>query len=165
MSRVRVGIVVFFLTSGVLPLLGCGSGPGDLNPVSGVVTLDGEPLAGATVNFSPTSDSTGRPAVGTTNDQGVYELTDMQHSQAGPGVAAGEYRVSITKTSGGNRSMPDEHDPDNPDNEGLPDPTAGGAAAVKSLVPDKYTDRSSSGLIATIESGKNENVDFELTSN
>lgn len=146
--------------SGMLTVLGCGSGPGDLNAVSGMVTLDGEPLSGATVSFSPASDGSGRPAVGTTNEQGVYELTDMRFSQAGPGVAVGEYIVTISKTSVAEQSYPEEDDPNYGD---LPDPTSTGSTGVKSLVPEKYGDRSSSGLTASVESGNNENVDFELT--
>ncbi len=161
MYKIRIGVVAL-LALGVLSVLGCGSGPGDLNPVSGKVTLDGEPLAGATVSFSPVSDDSGRPAVGTTNEQGVYELTDMRFSQAGPGVAPGEYQVTISKTSVAEQSYPEEDDPNYGD---LPDPTGTGSSAVKSLVPEKYGDRSSSGLTATVESGSNENVDFELTSN
>lgn len=147
------------LVSGMLPLLGCGSGPDDLNPVTGVVTLDGEPLAGATVSFSPVSEGSGRPAVGTTDEQGVYQLTDMRFTQAGPGAAPGKYHVTISKTSVAEESLPEEDDPNYGD---LPDPTSTGTG-VESLVPEKYTDRSSSGLTATVESGANENVDFELT--
>ncbi len=64
---------------GGLLLAGCGpsSDVPKLAPVHGVVTMDGKPLANATVRFIPES---GRPSVGVTDEQGRYELnyTDEQ---------------------------------------------------------------------------------------
>ena len=71
---------------------GCARGPGDtpdLGTVSGTVTLDGKPLAGATVEFSPES---GRPSSGETDAGGKYVL---QYSANNPGAKVGKHVVRI----------------------------------------------------------------------
>ena len=46
-----------------------------LVPVSGAVTLNGKPLAGATVEFVPTGSTHGTGAYGCTDKTGKYELS------------------------------------------------------------------------------------------
>ena len=76
-----------------LTFTGCG---GNLVTVKGKVTLDGEPLSGATVSFVPMgqgSDKLGTP-IGLTDDSGIFYLTTRdQHDGAMPG----EYKVTIKK--------------------------------------------------------------------
>jgi hypothetical protein len=72
---------------------GCGGGASDtpeLGQVSGTVTLDGQPLAGANLEFVPQEG--GRPSVGTTDEAGHYEL---RYSQDEPGAKVGTHTVSI----------------------------------------------------------------------
>lgn len=71
-----------------LMISGCGSD--ELNSVSGTVTLDGQPLKGAFVTFSPAEG--GRPASAETDDEGRYEL---QYSRTSKGTGAGKYVVTI----------------------------------------------------------------------
>lgn len=76
-------------------LSGCGS---DLSQVSGVVTLDGQPLRGgddirATVTFQPTSNA-GTTAVGLLNENGQYRLSTGSEE----GVLPGEYYVTCSAT-------------------------------------------------------------------
>ena len=68
---------------------GCGGSGLDLAPVSGRVTLDGEPLANVTVTFLPKD---GASASGRTNDNGEYELTTI----AEKGALLGEHTVTVT---------------------------------------------------------------------
>jgi hypothetical protein len=75
----------------VLFALGCGDGKPV--PVQGVVTLDGEPLDGATVTFMSSGDSM-RPATGYTDQAGVFHLTSFKKDD---GAFPGEYRVLVTK--------------------------------------------------------------------
>ena len=76
-----------------LPLLivavGCGSN-GTVK-VEGIVTLDGKPLADATVTFH-SADGKGRTAIGTTDAQGNYSL---QSYSANDGIVPGDYKVVV----------------------------------------------------------------------
>jgi len=71
---------------------GCGkpSDYPDLFPVSGSVTMDGQPLDGARVSFVPNG---ARPSSGTTDSSGRYEL---QYTGEYAGAVAGKHRVSIS---------------------------------------------------------------------
>lgn len=76
-------------------LSGCGNG---LSQVSGVVTLDGEPLQAsdeihATVFFQPTFPK-GASAAGILNSKGEYSLSSGSQS----GIAPGEYLVTVSAT-------------------------------------------------------------------
>jgi len=73
--------------------IGCSGKPADqpdLAPVTGTVTLDGDPLAGVTVAFESPD---GKVAFGQTNEAGQYELT-----YKGPwkGAVLGQNTVRIT---------------------------------------------------------------------
>lgn len=70
----------------------------ELTPVSGKVTLDGEPVAGAKVVFLPQKLFVEQslphpPAAGITDDKGVYHL----QTDKADGAPAGEYLVLISK--------------------------------------------------------------------
>jgi len=72
--------------------VGCGrTNPGyTMLPVAGVVTLEGEPLAGAEVMF----DSADAPrGFGLTDEEGRFSVTTRQY---GPGLPAGTYRVFVS---------------------------------------------------------------------
>ncbi|QDU06987.1 hypothetical protein [Gimesia aquarii] len=74
--------------------VGCGGGAGSDQPklgtVSGVVTMDGQPLADVIVTFDP---SQGRPSNGKTNGEGKYELGYLRDTK---GAVIGSHTVSIT---------------------------------------------------------------------
>ena len=84
----------------VLLTLGCGPGGPKLTPVSGTVTLNGSPLAGATVTFLPRDGTPGFGGVGKTDASGVYSLRGSRDDARG--IPPGEYRVVLSK-----RLMPD----------------------------------------------------------
>ena len=87
-----------------LVLCGCSKDPNQpaLVPLSGQVTLDDQPLAGAEVSYVPVGATKGAGSTGRTNADGVYQLTAVR---GGAGVVPGEYRVAISK-----RVMPDGSD-------------------------------------------------------
>ena len=90
-------IVLFAVVIG-----GCARKPDPvLVPASGVVTLDGKPLAHGLVRFSPTERGISAAWIseGTTDDEGRYELV----APMGPGAVAGTHRVTVSE--GG---VPDE---------------------------------------------------------
>jgi hypothetical protein len=70
--------------------LGCGGGQKPI-PTSGVLTLDGEPLADARVTFLPTSEG-GRMAWGQTDSLGRFRLTT---SNTGDGALPGQYKITV----------------------------------------------------------------------
>jgi len=79
-------IAVVLLTT----IVGCG--PSDVKPVSGVVTLDGEPLVGAWVVFTPLEGEKKTSSRGKTDESGKYELRFTSDTQ---GALLGKQMVQI----------------------------------------------------------------------
>ncbi len=91
----------------VVSIGGCGSSSGDLPdlaPVSGTVTLDGQPVGSVSVLFESAS---GRAAGGTTDENGRYEL---YFSGGVKGAELGVNTVRIT-TALDHPAPPDYRDP------------------------------------------------------
>jgi hypothetical protein len=65
--------------------------------VKGRVTLDGQPVAGATVLFVPEPEVRGRPASAITDSDGNFCLTTYR---AEDGAVPGAYRIVVSKTKG-----------------------------------------------------------------
>lgn len=82
-----------------LAAAGCGGSDADLASVRGTVTLDGEPLAGARVEFDPVPEemvrgkSTGSASYGLTDSSGRYTL---QYTPEQEGALIGKHVVRIT---------------------------------------------------------------------
>jgi hypothetical protein len=80
---VLVAILVFLVA-------GCGRGDRpELAPVEGAITLDGDPLAGATVVFTPVQ---GKKSRAITDEKGHYELIYLRDIK---GAIPGEHTVTI----------------------------------------------------------------------
>jgi hypothetical protein len=116
-----------------LLLTGCGSGDG-LARVKGKVTLNGEPLEGAIVQFQPTEEG-GTASAGKTDANGRYVL---MHTFDQPGALPGEHVVSIRTAA----AYYDEED-----------------SEAEERIPAKYNSRSE--LKRTVAPGRN-TFDFEL---
>jgi len=71
---------------------GCG-GKDKPIPVEGVVLLDDQPLAGATVTFAPLAEE-GVPATGRTGQDGKFTLAT---GDGRSGALPGEYKVMVSK--------------------------------------------------------------------
>lgn len=143
-----------FMLAMALGTLGCGTATDSdrptTYPVSGTVTMNGQPVADANVNFQ-LADGT-RGALGVTDAQGRYELTTFT---AGDGALPGEYSVVITKYE---KAPPGtEASEDDPDY----DPFAP-AFEPKNLLPERYANPQTSNLSATIAEEPT-TVDFQLT--
>ena len=133
---------------------GCNSGlrelpeeTAELVPVGGVVTLNGEPLANAVVQFYPTSGGgQGAGYFGHTDLTGRFDLA----SPAGPsGAAPGSYTVAISKFA-------------RADGSPFPPDADSGVFAAEGVehVPPKYSDPGRTELRATVpQEGK---TDFEF---
>src|SRR5262245_29539592 len=79
------------LLAGILACAGAGCrSPDKPVAVRGTVTLDGQPVAGAAVQFVP--DGEGLPAIGETQADGTYALTTHE---PGDGAVPGKYMVVI----------------------------------------------------------------------
>jgi hypothetical protein len=78
---------------------GCGPKPAETIPVSGLVTLDGQPLSGANVIFVPQGETKGNGGLGTTNADGRFEarLNDNRSDKGQLGLFAGSYKVLVSK--------------------------------------------------------------------
>jgi hypothetical protein len=131
----------------VLLLAGCGKDANEpeLVPVAGTVTLNGAPLAGATVSFIPLDETHGSGAEGRTDKEGKYRL---KYRTGREGAPAGEYKVAIIKYV-----LPDGSDapPDVPpaDSPGRP------------LLPPAYSDPEQTTLKKTVAPGGGP-IDFDL---
>lgn len=117
-------------------LIGCGetvkSPP--LGKVTGIVTMDGQPLANAVVSFQPEK---GRPSGATTAADGKYDLIYVESTH---GALVGEHLVRITTYV----------------EEGSPQ-----EQTFKETIPKKYNTKSE--LKETVKAGNNK-IDFKLES-
>jgi hypothetical protein len=130
---------------------GCSGATDDFprEPVSGTVTLDGQPLANGTITFSPTGashDGEGMGGGGDTIKNGKFSLgRDV-------GLLPGTYNVAIYAS-------------DKPSERTKPAQAAGGKPAelAKELIPEKYNSKSE--LKAEIKKGGgNGSLKFDLQS-
>ena len=153
-----------FLILGCLGVsfFGCGqsSGP-NVQYVHGVITLDGAPIEGAAVFFSP-EDSSGIGASGMTQSDGSFTL-NAQAAKPGAGTVVGEYAVTVSKVEMLEFPDIDEDDPryGTAEQERLEE--AASRAKPKVIVPEKYNTPESSPLHAEVVSGMNE-FKFDLVS-
>ena len=140
--------VSILVTVGIV-LTGCSnSSRARTYPVTGTVTLQGKPVAGAAITFVPTGNE-GEAASAITDSNGKYALTTWR---AGDGARPGEYRVKISKQEQQtvdpskmvkNLSIEEEQKIYVESKKPRP-PT-------KSLIPSKYQDDQTSGLVHKVE--------------
>ncbi len=157
---------------GVLTAAGCSSNPAvypEVADVVGVVTLDGQPLEGATVTFAPEA---GRASSGVTDSTGRYSLN---YTGSIRGAMLGAHRVMIKKMVQDKAATPSKAEQfmDKATNlmlqdAGLPLTTAANDKKSEPLKPiminvvaAQYSGPESI-LTAEVEPYKNE-IDFDLT--
>lgn len=153
----------------VLPALGgCSKGASIKTvPVTGKVTLNGQPLSGATVTFLSSATgpdgSAAAPSSGVTGADGAYKLITMASGRdVADGIPPGDYKVIVTKPASGGANL---SDPEFAAKMGTMSPEELQAAqAAKSEVPDRYGKPDASGLTAHVEASGAQTVDFTLTS-
>ena len=129
---------------------GCSSGASTV-PVSGRITLDGQPLAGAHVSFQPEGGSgslsesgAGSGSYALTAADGSYSLRLAQGDR--PGAVVGKHRVEI--------NMRNESD-DDTDRHGKPPP-------LTKVIPARYNLRTE--LTCDVTPGGKSDANFELQS-
>jgi hypothetical protein len=143
-----VGAVVCFC------LVGCGGGPDDvpdIAPVSGIVTVKGQPKGDLNVTFYP--ESGGRPASGITGPDGKFTLTTLN---TGDGAPVGTNKVAITGST-----ADAQYGADGPPQPGQPGYEAWFGAQREKIDP-KYSDPERSGLVYTVTPDGLPNVEIKL---
>lgn len=112
--------------------------------VSGLVTLDGEPLTTGVITFNPAAS--GPSAYGAIGSDGRYELK----TGATSGLQPGEYVVTVAANSAPPEGGEDQRWP-------------GPQRSLPLVTPKKYADRERTPLRALVRSGQ-QALDFELLS-
>jgi hypothetical protein len=145
-----LGFLLEILVS-ICILTGCGHRSAfPTEPIDGLVTLDGKPLDQATITFSPILNETldAKPAYGLSDAEGKFKITAANGGLEGKGTTIGKYTVCVSKIVG-TTSLSDEE---------IKERNAKGIAVqleFKSVIPQKYSDTSTSGLIFEVVRGKN----------
>lgn len=164
--RIRVAVAIALTAAS----FGCGQSADpdrpETFPITGTVMYNGAPIEGASVSFVPMGEGTGgegKGAAGFTNASGQYTLTTFK---AGDGAVPGQYRVKITKLT---QPPAPAAAPATPSGSGVEveagyEPGAEDApeAAPTNLLPAKYADPNTSGLMVEVKAGENPPQDFTL---
>ena len=113
----------------------------DLCPAEGTIRFEGQPVAGATVVFTPAtkSDESQKDAQSETDENGNFSIQTFDGKTYHPGIRPGDYLVTVTKLE-----LPK-------DMRGQP----------KHLLPKQYRSTSASTLKATVSTDETR-FDFEL---
>lgn len=150
MMRTIACVPIFLLG---LFFLGCTGGTSAIktDSVVGAITdVDGSPLAGASVNFSPVTQSAGNPAYAITDQNGKYQLQTLL-GKPGAGTTPGEYVVTISKSE----MIPTGQKEKDSDGNMVD------VLVPKSLIPAAYGSAEKSPFKVNVVSGKNE-FNFQL---
>jgi len=147
----------------VLALAGC-------NPdrrytkVSGTITYNGQVVEGASVSFLPVSPDA-EPAAGRTDASGTYTLTSVYAVKGGKGVLPGEYTVLVMKSEMPPDPLVALFEQGKITSEELERRQSARMVGLRpiELLPIKYMQPGTTGLKATVEQGKDNTFDFDLT--
>lgn len=132
---------------------GCGQSGTPVEYVRGVVTLDGTPLEGATVFFSPQGPE-GMSAAGRTQSDGSFTL-NAQGAKPGAGTSTGDYSVMISKVEVPEFVDLSTDDPRYGTREHELLQQNANSAEPTVIVPKKYNNSETSPFTAKVESGSN----------
>ena len=127
---------------------------------SGVVTLNGDSVEGASVVAAP-QDGGKYPAKALTDSDGYFELKAFPAKE---GAVPGKYKVMITKTveinaDGSERPQADAETPEMTASGDHAAPASGG---WKNALPKQYANPNDSGLTVDIPAGGITGIQFEL---
>jgi hypothetical protein len=134
-------IRICLMLATVVVLAGCSAG--DQFPtekVSGKITYKNQPVTTGTVVFVPNGDMPS--ATGEIKPDGTYELTTYEEND---GAVIGTHQIMVTAVEDMANKLPEER-------SGTP----------RSLVPQKYSNYSTSGLTAEVKEGEPNTVNLEL---
>jgi hypothetical protein len=144
------------LAGSVAALFGCsGKGPGDYAHVAGTVTHNGVAVEGAKVTFVSTTEAKGQAQESfstTTDSSGKYMIAGYGRN---PGIPPGMYKVTISKLVMKNGKAPASDD-------GFDSTQLELSGMGKNLLPKEYAEVGTTKLTATLDTGKNKDVNFDL---
>ena len=134
-----------------LAAIGCSGDGFDVAPVSGVVTLDGEPVEGVRVRMFPMATKgevtvKGTMASGITDAQGRYSL-GLAGKDARPGASVGMNRVVLS-------TLVTKRNPD--------DPAGAYLVVVPEKLPQKFTSIRHTPLQFEVPVSGTDQADFDL---
>jgi hypothetical protein len=132
--------------------LGCGDGQESRMPVSGLVTLNGQPLADAKVTLMPKDGR--RAANGLTDSSGRFESATT--FSKGDGAVIGDHYVAITPKN------PPPMPGDEISSPGSPGP--GKREKYVAPIPEKYGIPKESGLEVSVSRASSNDFRFDLES-
>ena len=137
----------------VLSLAGCGDGRPAVVPISGTVTLNGDPVEGVTVMFvvEEVADGYARPSAGKTDAQGKFTISTYGNED---GMPVGKYKVGFIKKELLSKAPENEYS-ENPE------------ASLKSIkykwhTPRNVADPNESGITAEVTKNGLEPATFAL---
>jgi hypothetical protein len=137
-------------------LVGCGGNGVTIPktaPVQGNVTYQGKAVDGANVVLNPEGE--GRAASAVTDASGNFTArTSVTGDKIVDGAVPGTYRVSITKIEKPAAKTPQEM---------MAARTTGTEPAEKHLIPERYSQATSSGITVVIPPEGKKDIKFELT--
>ena len=116
--------------------------------VTGLVTLDGEPLTTGVITFNPAAG--GPTAYGAIGTDGRYDL----RVGAAEGLASGDYVVTVAANASAPAAPPEQPEAGSPD---------AGPPVLPLVTPEKYADLDRTPLRATVKGGE-QTLEFHLTS-
>jgi len=134
MKPVALGLAIGVVVSGCSKKSGM-----DTAPVSGKVTYRGKAVPTGTVMFVPDA---GPAATGEIGADGSYKLTTYA---TGDGAVIGTHKVTVTALQGMGDALPEQRN-----------------ATPPPLVPAKYLNGETSGLVAEVKPGVKNEVNFDL---
>jgi hypothetical protein len=142
--------------------LGCSRGTGrpPTYPLSGVVTLKGQPLEGATVVFVPPKGASYEPATGITDADGKFKLGTFI---AEDGAQEGEYQIKISKFD---IKKPTKEEQDRyisiEEEQKIQFPDEKPTPPAKNILPSKYASETTSGFTFTVTPKGPNTVELKL---
>jgi len=152
-AMIKATNIIKLLTLSLVFLAGCQSKYLKTEYVEGVVTLDGTPVDGAKIGFTPVEGAEGAvEAYGLSDAKGVYKLS-TNAGKVNAGTTPGEYIVIVSKV------IYTETDQWTIESDG----TKTNIPRADNVVPAKYKRVTLSPLRKTVNKGKNI-INIELSS-
>ena len=152
-----LGVVALMVSS-----LGCGAETEDVNPVTGKVTVDGQPLDGARIRLEAATGGASRVYAADTKADGTFDIEAVYSTETKKGAPVGKYKVLIGKFEKDTSGV-ENHDPDADEamelemveqqTEGGPDVTE--AASAKTQINEKFNNSSTTPLTLEVKAGEN----------